>query len=329
MTKTNKILGGLLALQIVLIMGMRFTSAPSLDYTSTPVLPGLDADKVTSVEVFGPPKSGDGPDQNHVIIAKKDGAWGVATADDFPVDATKVKELLDKLAALKSRTRVLDSETYHEKLEVSPEKFQRKIVLDAGDKKHVLFVGSSASFKNVHVRVDGQNDVYLVNDFSTTDVGDRAWHWVERDYVKIDKANVWSVDVKNAKGQITLEKNPVDSKWAALGISEALDTSKVDDLVRKATTISLEAPVAKTVKPEFGLDAPSATVTLVTGTSTIAGTPPPKTDTVTVLVGKKIESDNQYYVKASTSDYVVKVQAYAVEPLVNNGKEALLPKKEE
>lgn len=328
MTKMNKILVGLLVLQVVLIMGMRFGSEPTLDYSNTKVLPGLDADAVTSVEVFGPPKTGDGPTQNHVVIAKKNGAWGVATADDFPVDATKVKELTEKLAGLTSRTRVLDSETYHEKLEVAPDKFQRKIVLDAGGQKTTLYVGSSASFKNTHVRVDGQKEVYLVNDLSTSDIGDRAWHWVEREYLKFDKANVWSVNVKNAKGEITLEKNPVDSTWAALGITQALDTTKVDDLVRKASTINLEAPVAKAVKPEFGLDAPLATVTLVTGTSTITGMPPQKTDTVTVKIGKKVEADNQYYVKASTSEYVVKVQAYAVDPLVNNGKDALIKKEE-
>lgn len=328
MTKTNKILIAVLVLQVVLIMGMRFGGESKLDYTATRVLPTLEADDVTSLQIDGPPKTGDGPPQNSVTLTKKNGAWGVASADDFPVEATKVKELLEKLESLTSRTRVLDSGTYHEKLEVAPDKFQRKVTLDAKGTKTVLYVGSSASFKNVHVRVDGQDAVYLVNDFATTDVGDRAWNWVDRDYVKLDKANVWRVDVKNAKGTLTLEKNPVDNLWAALGVTEPLDKTKVDDLVRKATQIDMEAPVSKAAKPEFGLDSPLATVTLVTGTSTIAGTPPPKTDFVTVKVGKKIEAESAYYVKASTSEYVVKVQAFGVEPLVNHTKDDLLKKEE-
>ncbi|CAN0587228.1 unnamed protein product, partial [Laminaria digitata] len=90
--------------------------------------------------------------------------------------------------------------------------------------------------------------------------------------------------------------------------------------------INIEAPVGKTEAPEYGLASPLATVTLTTGTSTIAGTPPPSTSEVVVKVGKKLEADNQYYLKASNNPYVVKVAAWAVTPLLEKGKEDLAKK---
>lgn len=329
MSSTNKKLALLLIVQVVLIMGMRLSSEPTMTYETVTVLPGLDPDKVTKVEIWGPPKSGDGPDQNSVVLAKTNGSWGVANADAFPVDATKVKEKLNELKALTSRTKVLESATYHEKLEVSADKFQRKVTVHADGKPTTVYFGTNASFKNTHVRVDGSDAVYLVNDFATSDLGDRAWHWVDREYVKFGAEQVWAVDITNGKGQMKLEKNPVDNMWAALGMTEELDKTTIDDLVRKASSINLDAPVGKTAKPEHGFDAPSATISLVTGTSTIAGTPPPTTNTVTIKVGKKLEKQNQYFVKSSTSEYVVRVPGWAIDPLVNKTKADLIKKEDD
>lgn len=329
MTKTNKILIGLLLLQVVLIMGMRFGGESKLDYDRVAVLESFDPEAITQIEILGPPQKGDGPTQNSVTLAKKNGAWGIANADEFPVEKEKVSELLEALKGLTSRTRVLDSSVYHEKLEVADDTFLRKITLTGGGAPKVLYVGKSASFKNTHVRVDGQDAVYLVNDLSTSDIGDRAWHWVNRDYVKIPKAEVWSVNVTNPKGSMTLEKSAVDGQWAAVGLDAPLDTSVVDDLVRKATTVNMEVPVGKSVKPEHGLDSPIATVTLVTGTSTIAGTPPATTKDVTVKIGKKLDAENQYFVKSSESDYVVRVQAFAVTPLIEKTRADLVKKADE
>ena len=329
MSRFNQILIALFAAQIVGLVATRASTQDPAAQRTVSFFTGLDTDKVTSIEIEGtPPSAKDDPPQNKVTIAKKDGQWGVANADDFPIEKAKVDELLETLKKLRSRNRVLDSSTYHEKLEVSADKYQRKLTVATGDQKTVLYVGSSPRFKNVHVRLDGDDAVYLVNDFGPNELGDRAWSWVNREYIKVPGEQVWQIRVKNAKGEVQLDKDPVSNEWAVLGVNKELDTSSVNDFVRKASNVNLETPVGKSVATSQGFDKPAATITLVTGTSTIAGTPPPQTETVTWQIGQKIESANQYFVKASDNPYVVKVAGWGVEPLVEKATPDFAKKEE-
>lgn len=328
MSKLNKILGAALIVQVVLLLGMRMGGDDGLKVRSLTVLDGFDAKKVDKVTIWGPPKEGTGPDQESVILEKVDGKWTIGGTDGFGADETKVEELLGTLGGLRSRTVVLESATYHEKLEVSPDKYQRKVTVTQGGKDTTFFVGSSPSFKNVHLRLDGQDQVLLVNEFGSSQLGSRAWHWVDRKYQDIPADQVWQVRIENAKGRIQLERDPATSTWAALGVTGAPNKSTIDDLVRKARTVNLETPLGKAAKPEYGLDSPLATVTLTTGTSTVAGAPPPTTQTVTLKIGKKDEAKNQYYAKSSKSDFVVRVAGWAVTPLVEKGPEDLVKKED-
>ncbi len=330
MSRLNQILLVLLGVQIVGLAVGRATTSESPAQKTVVLFAGLDADKVTNVEIVGPaPSEKDDPPQNKVTLAKKDGKWGVSDADDYPVDKTKVDELLKALAKLRTRNRVLESSTYHAKLEVAADKFQRKLTVTAGDDTSVTYFGSAPRFKNVHVRKDGEDAVYLLNDFGTGELGDRAWNWVDREYIKYPADDVWQVKIKNAKGEIQLDKDPVSKQWAMLGTDKPLDTTVVSDLVRKASNVNLETPVGTSVKPEFGLSDAAATVTLVTGTSTVAGAPPPSTETVTWSIGKKVETDNQHYVKAEANAYVVKVAQWGIKPLIEKAAADLIKKEEE
>ncbi|MBK6684054.1 MAG: DUF4340 domain-containing protein [Deltaproteobacteria bacterium] len=329
MNQLNKILLGLFVAQALLLLGMQMNQEEPLSVKTVQVFPGLDPEQITKLEIVGAPEKKDGPPQNKVLLTKVNGKWGLGDADDFPADGKKVDDLVKNLAKLTSRTTVLQKATYHDKLEVSAEKFQRKVTLTVAGKDQTFYVGTSPSFKTVHLRLDGKDEVYLVNELSTGDLGDRAYTWVDRTYLKFGADQLWSIKLKNGVDQLTLEKNPVNNEWAVLGLTEPVAKTQVDDLVRKAGTVNLEAPVGKADKPEYGLNTPKANLELVTGTSTIAGTPPLKTTVVTWAIGNKLEKENQYYAKASTSDYVVRLASWAVEPLLNKGKKDLVEKKPE
>ena len=328
MSMLNKILGALLAVQLVIFVAGQFSSTAGARRTAPqPIFSAFEADKVTKIEILGKPKKEDSdPEQESMTLEKVNGKWGVATADHYPVNAEKVKELTEKLENLRSRTTVLTGQKYHDKLEVSAETFQRKVTVTAGNEPVTFYVGSSPSFKNTHVRVDGNDEVYLVNEFGGSDLATRAWSWVDRKYHEIADNEVWAINVKNSKGSFTLEKDPASSTWAAVGTTKELDKSTVDDLVRKARSISLEQPVSKGEKPDQGLDTPQATVVLTTGTSTIAGAPPKETRSVTVKVGKKLEKPAQYFLKSSDSPYVVRVSEWTVKPLLEKSRADLIKK---
>lgn len=328
MTTVNKALIGLLALQIVVLLGMglgggsdRLALAEAVD-----LLPGLEASKVTTLKIFGPSKDGAGQEQ--VELVRKGDGWVIGGADDFPAKKAEVERLVDTLAALRSRNEVLSGATYHEKLEVAAEAYRRKVVVASGSESQTLFVGSSPSFKNVHVRRDGNDTVYQVADLSESDAGARAWSWVDRTYVKIPKEELWSVTVENEHGKIQLDRDPASNAWAALGVKKALDTSVVDGLVADVRDIGLETPVGKSAPAGAELGK-AAKVTLVTGSSTIAGVPPSTTETVVIEVGTKVDGKDRRWARASTSPYVVEVAGWEVKKLVETKREDLIKKEEE
>jgi hypothetical protein len=324
MNKTNRILVVLFLVQVLLLMGMRFSGDEAVMTAPVKVFEGLEVSKITKLEIKGELKDDpSGPAQTSVTLAKEGATWGVANADNFPADQTKVEEFLEKLTKLKSRGAVLTRSVNHKKVEVADDRYQRKITLVHDGKELSFLLGSSPSFKNVHLRKVGGDDVVQVADFTSWEAGARAWDWVDRTYLKIPESNVYGVRIQNKNGTINLTRN-VSGEWIADGVTGPVKKSVIDDLVRKASTINLEEPVGKTEKPEHGLDVPLATVTLTTGTSSIAGKMPEQMTTDVIKVGAKLDKDARYIVKASTSSYVVQVAAWAVEPLVNKTNKDLL-----
>lgn len=327
MSTVNKGLLGVLILQVVILLGMTLGGGSDRLALSEAValFPGLEPEKVTAIEIYGPSKDGEG--QESVKLARKGDGWVIAGADDFPAKKDEVKSLISTLAGLRSRNQVLTGSTYHEKLEVAEDAYRRKIVLTTGGEKMTAFLGTSPSFKNIHVRKAGDDAVYQASNLSESDAGARAWNWVDRTYVKIPKEQVWAVTLKNEHGTLQLERDPNGDNWAVLGVKKELDKFKVEGIVNDARDIGLEAPVGKAEKDEYGLGE-AATVTLVTGTSTIAGAPPETTETVTVRIGKKLDGKDRRYVKASTSEYVVESAGWEVNKLVDAKREDLIKEEE-
>ncbi len=325
MNSTNKILLGLLAVQVAAIMGMRATSSnQKLAVRNTELFAALDAAKVQKLSIKG--STEDGKSQNSVTLVKNGEKWVIGNADNFPAKSAEVTALLKTIASLRSHNNVLSGPKYHGKLEVAADKYQRKVTLTHEGKETIFYMGSSPSFKNTHLRLDGQDQVYMVNNLSHSDVGDRAWNWVERNYVNVPEAQLWAIKLTNSHGSLNLEKDPTSGNWTAVGLSGKLKDTEIKGLVAKAREISLETPVSKSEKPEQGFSAPLAMVELTVGSSTIAGTPPASTTIQTIRVGKKVSAENRYFVKSSTSDYVIKAANWAIDPLVNKQASDLIEK---
>lgn len=328
MNRTNQLLLAALVVQAVAVVGVSMGREEVRISAPTVLLEGFDVSKIKEITVFGPMGIGDG--EKTQVELKHDGTqWLVASAGDYPTEKDKVQKLLDSLKALKTRGPVVSKSSYYKKLEVADDKYQRKLVLKGGDKPVELILGSSPAYKKLHVRLAGTKDVAVVDGLSTFDVGARGADWVDKKYLDVDEKDLWAVKIQNKRGQTALEKDPVSGTWTSLGLkpSEKVNKSVLDDLVRKARSMNLEEPVGATANPAHGFAQPLATITLVTGTSTIAGTPPPKTEDVQVLVGAlEAGGKNRYFVKASHKKHVVLVPKWAVEPLLEKAPADLVEK---
>jgi D-alanyl-D-alanine carboxypeptidase/D-alanyl-D-alanine-endopeptidase (penicillin-binding protein 4) len=318
---TNRTLLGLLVLQAFILLGIGLTQGSSNLDVQTRVLVSVEPERVSKLQIQG---QGD----EAVTLKRSGNDWVLASADDFPAKSDAVEEAVEKLSELRSRNRVLSSSRYHDKLEVSEESFQRKVTVTAGEDEIVFYLGTAPSFKNTHIRLAGEDDVYLVNDFGTSDLAARAWNWVDRSYVEIPESDLWSVAVDNENGSFRLERDPATDAWAALGTAEELDSTEVDEVLRAVRTVNLQEPVSRTISPEFGLDRPVVTATLTVGSSTIAKTPPKTVETRVLEVGAEAEGGRRY-VKASDREYVVTVNASSLKPLLKTTLEDLLPEPDE
>lgn len=327
MNKVNQILVAALFAQAAIIAVVNVAGNEPKIAPAAKIYPGFEPDKATKIVLSGPKgtESAEKDKAEKTVTLEKNGTtWGVQSADGYPVEASKVTELLKSIQNMAARGPVVTKTAYHKKLEVADDAYNRKVTITHDGKDETFFIGTSPSFKKVHLRKAGSNDVVLVEGISAWDLGTTGAEWVNKTYFKVPESDVWSLQVKNASGQYALEKGP-DNSWALVGAPAGakLAKSTIDDVVRKAANVTLDELVGKGEKPEQGFGSPSATVTLVTGTSTIAGVPPKTTETKTIVVGAKGEGD-KYFVKASGSDYVVRAASWAIDPLVTKGPKDLL-----
>ena len=317
MSKRNRLMIIILVVQAaILVAGKVVPEGEGADNSSVVMLPDFDTEQVTKITIHGTRSSTKETMPKQITLVKKGDAWGMANADDFPVKSEEVNKALGLLKGLRSRTQVLEKSTYHDKLQVSETNFQRKVEVESKGQSRRFYIGSSPSFKTAHVRLDGRDAVYQVSDLSSYDLDVRPTKWVERSYLNIDSANIWSMVLKNAKGTIQLERSPEDGSWLVVGLEGTPKDTDVQSLLNKAGKVNLEAPVGRTMLPTHGLEAPLAKVTVMHGPATEDGNPPPNPERVELLIGAKAGESQRHFAKASNQEYVVEVASWAVKPLL-------------
>lgn len=327
MNTSNQLLSVLLGLQIAALVGMGYGSTRQNRLAlseSVELFPKLSVSDVDTLEIFGPP----GENQETVKLKRSGEEWVIPNADNFPAQKADIENLITSVIGLKSRNQVLTGSTYHTKLEVAESDYRRKLVMGTSNGDQVVYLGSSPSFKNIHIRRSDDDTVYQVTGLSESDAGSRAWNWVNRNYVSYPEEEVWSITLKNEHGSFQLDKDPASNTWALVGEDTELDTDKINELVNDAREIGLEAPIGKEAKAEYKLGE-TATLTLTVGTSTIANTPPKATKDVTLQVGKKFEDKDRRYFKSSESEYVVEVAGWELKKLLETKRDDLLKPEEE
>jgi hypothetical protein len=347
--RLNALLAALLVVQVIAaVVAYAAANTPSaVVQTGTPLISSFASDSIAQIALR------DG-DKNEVVLAKDPaGAWTLPGADGYPVDAAKVNTLLTSLQGMTTTRLIAENKSSHAQLKVASDAFERSIQMVTSDGKTLaLFIGSSVGGSATHVRLADQDQVYLVSGIQTWQIPAQAGQWVNTSYFSVPQEEIVGVRVQNANG--TFEFNNVGGVWSAVGLPDgaAFDAQSITGLLPQLAALNLSAPLGKQSKEEYGLAAPSATVTLIrrrtltpTPLPTLTNTPlvpgglvtdtpaPPPTlppsvpaveDTLlTLVIGAKRENSN-YVVKASTSDYVVEVAAFSVEGLVTLTREKLV-----
>lgn len=294
MNRRTAILIGVLVLQLALVAVVFWPRRAATAEEGLPLFPGLSAEQVTGLTVTG-------TEGQAVHVARAGDGWVLPEAGDYPVLTTTVATLLDKVTGLASGRLVGQTAASQARLKVAEDDFNTRLDLDLADgSRQRLYLGSPAGADAVHVRAGGQEQVYLVSGLSAADVSPQYSAWIDTTYFAVAGDEATALALENANGRIELTKDAAGS-WTMAGLAagEAVDQDAANSLLTNVTSVSMLRPLGKEEKPEYGLQAPLAVVTVTT-----AG------GTTMLRVGAQDAADQGYVLHASGSPYYVRAGSY-------------------
>lgn len=253
-------------------------------------------------------------------LAANDRGWTLPEADNFPARKESVESLLEGIAELETDRLVTRTEPSHRALQVADESFVRRVVFEREDgSTRAFYLGSSPRYGLSHVRLFGEDEVYLTDALLTWDVGTSASAWIDTSYVSVPRAEADRIDLVNAEGSLEFARESADadgeSTWTLVGLEEdeILNEASVNSLLNQALAINMVAPIGRVERAAFEMDSPNAVVTIETGD-----------EKVSVVIGAADSDDANYVVKASTSPYFVHVAKWNLSSLVDYGRDDFL-----
>jgi hypothetical protein len=303
MTRLHQILIGVLVAQLVLV-GVVFWPRGSAGAASAVLFQGLKGADITTLTVSE--KAG-----NSSKLARQGDKWVVPDAGDYPADATKLNSLADKLAALQGGQSVGRTATTQSQLQVADDNFAERIDFQAASgSKYTLFLGTVSGGSATHVRVGGQQDVYLTRDISAYDVNSNVTTWIDPIYLSVPVEQAMTVTVKTAGDNLTFIKD-AKGAWVMHGLAagEQTNDANVTNILSVVTALRIDKPLGKQDQAAYGLAQPSALLTVRTNSGG-------QETTHTLTVGAKDATG--YFVKSPASPYYVHVAENSVKNLVEH-----------
>ena len=206
------LLGAVLVVQLLVVAALVIDDALGSAQTA-PTLLSFDPDEVVKFNVSTLKDS--------VLLLKSEQGWHLD--DDLPADDEKVGEVLDKLANVSAPWPVATSSDSAERFEVTETNFQRRLVLESADDTLAdLMLGTSPGYRRVHVRAEGEDEVYSV-DFSNYEVPVDIDQWLDK--TLLQASGPISGLTLEASWQLTND----DEGWLIDGV--AADQEEASDLI--------------------------------------------------------------------------------------------------
>ena len=311
MNRYQKILSGLLILQVV-IAAVVFWPRYTVQAAAEPLFSGIDVAEVTAVTITN-------NDGQVVELAREGDDWLLASSGDYPANSESVNNLLTKLAAARTNRLVTQTEASHNRLQIADDNFNRRIRLSLADgSQRTIYWGSVAGGLNIHMRLAGQDAVYLAGNSTLRDASTTPGDWIDTSYVALPREEITAVTVENENGIFTFTKSG-DEEWIYTDLAEGEEfkQARLNTFLSRLTNLNMTEPLSTAVQPEYGLDAPLATVNVTTESE--AGT-----QTYTLQIGAKDEANNTYIVKWSEADYYVRIAGFNASDFVETTREDLL-----
>ena len=187
----------LLVIQLALLAFLQFSNSGAAPEPEAFI--DLTADQIGSVKVSD-------NEGNVAQLMRGDDGWELASG--LPVDKAKIDGLLEKLVSVTLGWPVSTSSATHERFEVAPEKYQRRLELassPAEDAREVLLFGTSPGYQQIHARADS-DDVYAVK-LATYDMPAELDDWLDKTLLQ----SAGAINTVDWGGGLVLEEK--DGSW--------------------------------------------------------------------------------------------------------------------
>ncbi len=263
MDQTIKLLGGLLAVQLLLALwAFSGGSDLSVQRPEEPLLT-FDAASVTAIKI-------EGSDGATITLSRSDQGWILPDAWNVPAKESKVEQLLQRLQNLKKGLAVATTSGAQARFEVAGDKFQRRITLSRGDDAlSALYLGTAPGMRKIHARTADDGIVYSIS-FAAYEAAAKADDWLDSGLLRIAVSELDAIELDGfaltkLKGQGNAKDGAkIDQGWEASGLAdnEQLDQSKVRELARKITQLDVRKVLGTDAKTEYRQDSPELKLTL-------------------------------------------------------------------
>ncbi len=309
MTRTQKILSGLIILQFILA-AVVFWPREAAAVESGPLFAGwADLDPAEIMHLTITDNEG-----NVAGLQRQGDGWVLASGGNYPADAAKIDPILARIMATQTNRQVTTTAGSHKQLQVADDDFVRRVELETGSgETYTFYMGSTAAASATHVRRAGDDPTYLVNDLTVWEITPTASNWIDAEYVALDRNGVTAVSLQNANGTFTFDKIG-DEEWtlADLAEGESFNQGNFNLILNRVVSMRLTQPLGTELLPEYGLDSPQATLTVSVEENNASST-------YTLEIGAALEDGSQV-IKWSGSDYYVTITPFMVENMVNFGR---------
>ena len=303
MKRRNQILAGLLGAQIVLIVLVFLPRLLPAQSQSGPLLGSVQAADIVKMTISD-------KDGKTVTLAKPGADWTLPDFENYTANSDQVAQFIGKLIQIKTDVLETNTASSLKRLQVADDDFVRKIDLQGKDGTvHTLYLGTASGGGANHVRLGGQDNVYVARGINAFEAATDVNGWINPTYVSVPQNNILSASIENAQGKFEFSNNA--NVWSMKNLPSGAEFNQQEliTLLDRLGSLNMQSPLGKEAKPEYGLDKPSATVTAVVSDT--------NSTKVTILkIGAK-DSAGNYPVISSDSTWYVTVPAASVEPFVN------------
>jgi hypothetical protein len=303
MKRRNQILAGLLGAQIVLIVLVFLPRVLPAQNQSGPLLGNVQASDIVKMTVSD-------KDGKSLTLAKQGADWTLPDFENYTAKSDQVTQFITKLIGIKTDVLATNTASSLKRLQVADDDFVRKIDLQGADGNvHTLYLGTASGGGANHVRLGGQDNVYVARGINAFEAAADVNGWITPTYLSVPQNNILSASIENAQGKFEFSNNANVWSMKNLPSGAQFNQQELIALLARLGSLNMQSPLGKDARPEYGLDKPSATVTAVVSDTN-------STKVTTLKIGAR-DSAGNYPVISSDSTWYVTVPAASVEPFIN------------